>query len=230
MGSAFSKTKKSASRRQNTFSPQAYSSGTCHSCGATAQVVMLSCAHMYCPHCLTRKFATAANKMYYLPPQCCGVDIPLETTRCLLDGTLVSRIEDKAAEKRDDNKTYCSNRPCGHYLPADTFRDQQHTCHYCVQTTCSKCKGPSHVGPCEMCPRCLRPAHPFSCTDGTDDLLDLADDETWMRCPGCGIMVDLEGEEYNMTCYCGTKFCYSCGEVRTTYHIHKELDEKEEDW
>ncbi|KAL4896146.1 hypothetical protein BDV59DRAFT_199357 [Aspergillus ambiguus] len=208
----------------------------CDSCGKNAaKVAELSCKHHHCQHCLTREFGTAAKKMYYTAPQCCGMDISTGLAAPFLKKSLVARLEDKTAEMRDSNKTYCSNRSCGMYLPPGTFEGevQEHTCDICVHTTCLKCKGSSHSGSCEICCRCLGPAHPFTCDDGTDDLLELADDKNWMQCPGCKIMVELVGDEYNMKCPCGTKFCYDCGQIRNTYHVHTKAwgdVEKEKLW
>ena len=42
-------------------------------------------------------------------------------------------------------------------------------------------------------------------------ILQIARENAWKRCPGCRMMVQKASGCFYITCSCGTRFCYDCG-------------------
>ena len=74
----------------------------------------------------------------------------------------------------------------------------------CKTKTCNSCK--AHVDP--------SPDTSHVCQKDADDqdVLALAKQVEWARCPGCEALVELNLGCFHMTCRCKTEFCYRCQE------------------
>ncbi|KAI3323796.1 hypothetical protein HD806DRAFT_495616 [Xylariaceae sp. AK1471] len=156
------------------------------------------CGHEYCRECLEHLFRDAIVDESLFPPRCCRQAIPVNTNRLYLDGDLVQKFEEKAIELSTPNRTYCHHPPCSTFIPPAKVKDGVAHCPECENQTCVTCKGAAHKGDC-----------PFD--EGLQQVLQIANEEGWQRCPKCSTMIALSIGCFHMTCKCRAEFCYRCG-------------------
>ncbi|RYC63074.1 hypothetical protein CHU98_g3131 [Xylaria longipes] len=155
------------------------------------------CRHEYCRECLSDLFKTAMVDESYFPPRCCREDIPVDANRLFLSGDLVQQFKKKSIELSTANRIYCYQPSCSTFIPPSTIKDGVALCPECTVQTCITCKGASHKGDC--------PA------DGAlQQVLQIARQERWQRCPKCSTMVELNTGCFHITCKCRAEFCYLC--------------------
>jgi hypothetical protein len=163
------------SRRQDEPSPQTM----CHICRddyILTEVVTLTCRHHCCRECLNELYrgATADESRY--PPRCCANQpLALEQSRPLINAQILRDFLEKKVEWDTQNRTYCSNRNCGSFIPPGNIRGKDARCTRCRTRTCAECK---------------RAAHDMNTPCGNDGELQgalrLLERNRWRRCEGCG--------------------------------------------
>ena len=133
------------------------------------------------------------------PYQCCKQKIPVTLVRRELGARFVQRYTDFELENSTSNALYCSNTGCSAFIrPADIHGDNG-TCNNCRRLTCHFCRSKAHPG--KLCTQ----------DKETEKVKELATKEGWQQCPNCNHVVIRKGGCLQMTCKCGTGFCYNCG-------------------
>lgn len=153
-----------------------------HECAAClgqfyeVELITASCSHRYCDGCIVRLLETSLTDEKLFPPRCCRQVLPLEEARCFINDATWERYIEKEIEHNDHARTYCSNPACSRYiLPSD------------IRGSLGKCRSRSR----RTCVRCKLVAHPGQCPDPDEEVLALAREEGWRRCPNCRHMVEL---------------------------------------
>lgn len=181
----------------------------------TRELVLFPCGHRYCNGCVRDLFTRSMTDEALFPPGCCRQPVGLPAVQHIISTEMLERYERRRVEIETQDRLYCSNQRCSAFLPANLVRNDRVVCPTCRTVTCTMCKGPAHRGDCPA-DTALR------------QVLDMAGENQWRRCPGCGRMVDLmdgcnhitvrnsyakkDGDETNMNkCVCRTQFCHACG-------------------
>lgn len=144
------------------------------------------CQHHYCDGCLNSLFRLAMNDEDSYPPRCCTQLIPLDDVRLFLNARLVTDFETKKEELDDAKPTYCCVPACSTYISQEHKRENVGTCPECAAETCLLCKEAAHDGDCTV-------------NEADQQLLELATEEGWKRCPRCRRMVELNTGCNHMT-------------------------------
>lgn len=153
-----------------------------HECAAclglfyVVEMLTTTCSHRYCDGCVVRLLETSLADENFFPPRCCHQPLPLEEARCFIDDETWARYTEKQIEHNDQSRTYCSNPTCSRYILPSDVRGNSGTCRSCFRRTCIGCKLVAHTG---------------QCPDPDEEVLVLAREEGWRRCPNCGHMVEL---------------------------------------
>ncbi|PCH45044.1 hypothetical protein WOLCODRAFT_106017 [Wolfiporia cocos MD-104 SS10] len=164
--------------------------------------VRVPCGHYLDIPCFMHLVDKSAHDESLFPPSCCRQAIPDRTLRHYLPPPLIEVLADKGREFSATKRVYCSNPPCSRFLGPRTEDSppQVLTCTACTTQTCSACR------------ERMRAHKPHRC--GRDraqrELLALANQKGWARCPACEHMIELRSGCYHMTCICATQFCYLC--------------------
>lgn len=151
----------------------------CVACNKTKpsfETIETPCSHRYCQQCTIKLFESAITDESLFPPRCCRVPIPLDPIRGLLGNDLSTRFEVRTIERSDPNRIYCSNPLCSQHILPRQVVENVGTCTSCSQRTCTGCK---------------RAAHQGDCPDETQEVLQMAQEEGWMRCFHCQNVVEL---------------------------------------
>ncbi|OJJ45340.1 hypothetical protein ASPZODRAFT_133986 [Penicilliopsis zonata CBS 506.65] len=146
-------------------------------------------------------------------------EISISIVKNVLKPELTKRVEEKAAEKADLDRTYCADSSCSKYILPQFIAEKVATCPVCKHKTCSLCKETTHEGACKE--------------NKYDMLLQLAKKQGWQRCKQCRTLIELKSGcshityvlsypsslphiEYTDTilisCRCGFELCYTCGQ------------------
>ncbi|OCH93923.1 hypothetical protein OBBRIDRAFT_238838 [Obba rivulosa] len=172
--------------------------------------ILAPCGHHYDKRCIVDLFEGAAKDESLYPPRCCKQAIPLVSVQRHMSADALWQFREKSEEFGTLKRVYCASRTCSRFLgpqqaPASrslwSSGPVVKTCPAagCTARTCLRCKsrvaGDGH--------RCVEDAQDL-------DVLALAEDAGWARCPGCETMVELEGGCFHVTCRCNTEFCYVC--------------------
>ncbi|KIP11509.1 hypothetical protein PHLGIDRAFT_477035 [Phlebiopsis gigantea 11061_1 CR5-6] len=159
--------------------------------------VRAPCGHYYDVSCLGDLFRTATIDESLYPPRCCQQSFVLRDVRRYLGDTVARAFEKKALEFGTANRVYCHRPACSAFLGAATSTPRSYLCLSCYIRTCGQCKQADHA--------------PHPCDTAQDrEVLNLAEQEGWKRCPGCSHLVELAYGCYHMTCRCRKQFCYLC--------------------
>ncbi|KAI0809693.1 hypothetical protein GGR55DRAFT_161121 [Xylaria sp. FL0064] len=162
-----------------------------------ADLARAPCKHDYCGECLENLFRSAMLDESLFPPRCCRQDIPVDENRLFLGNDLVEQFTQKSVELATPNRTYCHQPTCSAFIPPTMIKDGTAQCPECKARTCETCKGATHAGDCP--------------TDtGLQQVLEIARQERWQRCPKCFTMIELNTGCFHMTCKCRAQFCYLC--------------------
>lgn len=166
--------------------------GHCVACGDDKDffdVARVPCKnrHEYCKDCLAELFRLSMTDETLFPPRCCTEAIPLQHVRFFLPSDLAKNFEAQYAELSTKNRTYCHQRECSAFVPADAIVGEVATCPKCLSTTCTMCKDPSHTGDCPE-------------DTALQQLVGTANAEQWQRCYQCNRFVELETGCNHMTC------------------------------
>ena len=152
----------------------------CVACGEEKPyktIFTAECSDNYCKGCLTKLFQDAIIDESLFPPRCCRQRISISGVQYLLDPQLIARAERKAIEVDTVDRTYCSRPTCSTFILPEQITRMEATCIECSQMTCVSCKCEAHDGPCR------------STQDA--EVLALAQDSGWQRCPQCQTIVEL---------------------------------------
>ncbi|CAK1354574.1 uncharacterized protein RHO25_001636 [Cercospora beticola] len=171
-------------------------------CNASVdELVRAPCGHHYCAEDVQQVFSLALQNEAFYPPRCCRQPLDFEATRALLGQDLAARFEGKREELDDKARLYCHDGSCSAYIPAINRAYTVALCRTCNEFTCVSCKNRMHPG--RACPP----------DPDKQAILDIARQEGWQKCNGCGNMVELRTGCNHMTCRCKAEFCYVCGET-----------------
>jgi len=144
------------------------------------------CQHHYCDDCLHDLFRSAMTDESLYPPRCCRRPIPYDDIRDFLRPELRAVFEAKREELDDNDRIYCRIPTCSTYISHSHREGNTGKCPTCNTGVCLACKNVAHDGDCPPDP-------------ATQQLLDLAQQEGWRRCPGCSRMIELNTGCYHMT-------------------------------
>ncbi len=173
--------------------------------GSSGDPLYVECGHVWCKSCLNQYFAQSFTNRERFPPRCCRPEgFNLEVIGMHLDDEVLIHIMDKWEEWTTTDPTYCSNMQCNVFVPEYRVDGQWAVCLSCKAKTCVECKEGEarHPAPDQ---------HPDP--EKNEENAKLADVEGWKYCPNrkCNRIVEkIEGCD-TMTCKCGQKFCYRCG-------------------
>ena len=163
-----------------------------------ADIIYLNCGCVYCKECLNAHFRSGlANKASY-PPVCCG-PIDIAAVQGFLDDENMLRYHNSSDEFAADRPIYCANQECAQEFIGDGARvgiqDNRGMmiCPQCALETCATCRE-------------LRDAHAdndgvLECPDSLElaEVKEMADQESWRRCPGCRHLVEkMDGCDHMM--------------------------------
>ncbi|KUJ24245.1 uncharacterized protein LY89DRAFT_572440 [Mollisia scopiformis] len=157
----------------------------------------IPCNHMYCVQCIEELFSQSLVDESLFPPRCCKQPIPVDNVREILAPDFIQTFQDKKQEIETVDRTYCSDPRCSIFMRPKNISGDRATCPTCQQVTCTMCKAPSHDG---ICPA----------DEGTQQVLELARENGWQRCPVCQVMVSISTGCNHMRCRCGAGWCYQC--------------------
>ncbi|GKT47380.1 ATP-dependent RNA helicase DEAH12, chloroplastic [Colletotrichum spaethianum] len=157
------------------------------------------CQHMYCSNCLRDLFERSINDEALFPPRCCGHNIPIDD---MSDNTFFDQFEKtfraKLVEYSTVDRTYCHILTCAAFIPPATIHGDIGICPECQARVCALCKGLEHQD------------HACTKDPATQEVLQLATENNWKRCPSCQAVVELGVGCYHITCRCKDQFCYLC--------------------
>ncbi|KAI1293251.1 hypothetical protein F5Y03DRAFT_332428 [Xylaria venustula] len=172
----------------------------CIACGdikTRADLVQAPCKHDYCGQCLEHLFRSAMVDESLFPPRCCRQDIPIDAIGPFLSDDLIEQFIQKSIELATPNRTYCHQPKCSTFIPSSNIKNGVAQCPKCETQTCETCKGATHGGDCPS-------------DAGIQQVLEIARQEGWKRCPKCSTMIELNMGCYHITCICDAEFCYLC--------------------
>ncbi|KAI1762570.1 hypothetical protein GGR53DRAFT_415339 [Hypoxylon sp. FL1150] len=178
----------------------------CDSCRDTKPILHLAkaaCGHFYCRGCLDRLFHQATVDENLFPPRCCRQNIDIDRVKFFLKPAVAQAFLKKVPEYTSSNRIYCHKADCAAFIPSGSRADDAATCIECGSQTCIACKNAQHDGDCQG-------------DEQLQQVLQLAKEEGWQRCPDCRRMVELVRGCNHITCPCGVKFCYMCAAVWRT--------------
>ncbi|KAH6620583.1 hypothetical protein C7974DRAFT_364271 [Boeremia exigua] len=163
--------------------------------------VSLPCGDRYCIECLKGYFIRATKDEMLFPVRCHKKPIPLNLIAAHLSVDELAAFERASIEFSTVDRTYCSNRACGEFIPPEQIQSATHraSCTFCSTSTCGLCNRSYHGG--------------LDCPDDPElrQTRDLAGELGWQTCFSCGSIVVLRSGCNHMTCCCKAEFCYECG-------------------
>lgn len=136
------------------------------------------CGHAYCRICASHFIEQSFVDESLFPPRCCRLAFPVAAVRQFLGLDIANRYDEKSIERNDPYRTYCSNPQCARYIFPSQVTLYVGTCNACAYKTCTLCKRADH------------PQAP--CAEEDAEVLGLAEQEGWRRCPGCRNLVELK--------------------------------------
>ncbi|EME42772.1 hypothetical protein DOTSEDRAFT_176057 [Dothistroma septosporum NZE10] len=180
---------------------EGFTCSVCHERHRHAAILKLQCNHRYCITCAKELFVRATRDETLFPPRCCKKPIDPELVRGHLSSKERGDYDMASVEFATVNRTYCSNRQCGRFLPQALMdaASRVAVCSSCATSTCCICNNEAHEG--------------LDCPDdpALRETRRVALENGWQTCPGCNGLVQLRSGCNHMTCRCKTEFCYVCG-------------------
>ncbi|EFQ30659.1 IBR domain-containing protein [Colletotrichum graminicola] len=136
------------------------------------------CDHDYCLDCIGELFKACLTGEFQFPPRCCGEPIPIDVDYDAVPAKLMKKVRDKAIELTTLDRTYCRQPTCSTFIPKESIKNDVASCPECRETTCIFCKGAEHAD--------------YACNEdeATQELLKLAEKNSWKRCPTCRALVE----------------------------------------
>ena len=150
--------------------------------------VALPCEHSYCRKCLYRTFKQAMDDpATSFPPRCCQTIPTTLAAEVLSDAELERYFYESILHESGGRRHHCSRRECNQILFPGWIINDVGLCMRCNYWTCMICRGAAHDGDCPK-------------DEDTVELLKLATEKRWQRCPSCAGIVELVQGCYHMTC------------------------------
>ncbi|GAB2281155.1 hypothetical protein Dimus_015759 [Dionaea muscipula] len=200
--------------------------GNCSICSQdwpSIMTITLRCSHKFCSQCI-KTFVDCIVKKSRVPVRCpqlrCKYLISTSECKSFLPVISFDSLERAMAEAHASNEIiYCPYRNCSVMLDRrECFSTQASSsshldnlcveCPVCQRFMCIDCGVPWHTAlSCEEYQN-----FPFQNTNASDTSLHcFAPDGRLRHCQQCSRMVEPAQGCYNITCWCGHEFCYSCG-------------------
>ncbi|KAJ3535609.1 hypothetical protein NM688_g6953 [Phlebia brevispora] len=155
------------------------------------------CGHYYDRSCLVDLYGALTRDEQLFPPRCCQQEFDFAIVRGFLPLQLATLYQEKTKEYRTVDRVYCHRPTCSTFLCSKTAHVTAIRCPRCSALTCGSCKAATHAGvPCVI--------------QSDEEILALAEERGWKRCPGCHHLVELSFGCFHMTCRCRYQFCYLC--------------------
>ncbi|KAF3506290.1 hypothetical protein F2Q69_00003398 [Brassica cretica] len=189
-----------------------------------------SCTHYYCTECTVRYVTTKIEgniAMIKCPDVDCTRLLEPYTCRDIIPGDLFERWDKALCESLivSSEKVYCPFEDCSAMMVVDDDDDQgdevtETECPSCHRLFCARCKVTWHAGiGCEEFQRSGNTRKKNKRSDEEDAMLiQMANKKHWRRCPSCKFYVEKIDGCVHMSCWCGFKFCYSCGATSSYSH------------
>lgn len=173
-------------------------------CPIEGTQVRVACGHYYDVACLLNRVEAATRDESLFPPSCCHQRILDRSFQRHMSPSLAIAYTEKSSEFGTIRRVYCANPLCSRFLGArskgpsvDVFVC---TSPSCTTRTCSRCRSAVHSIATHRC------GHDRS----QKQVLALANEKGWTRCPACDQMIELRSGCHQMTCVCTMQFCYLC--------------------
>lgn len=159
----------------------------CNFCGENfplSSLGNLRCEHYICDNCLIEYFQISLDHVWLFPPRCCNrpIHLSLQVAEVLpadLMERFSQRMDDVAAERSEQNPTYCHVPRCSAGITRSNIIGNKAACPKCEALTCANCKEKYHDnGVCTKKGGFQVP-----------EVDDIAAREGWKRCPSCHQMI-----------------------------------------
>ncbi|KAI7083888.1 hypothetical protein KC356_g7197 [Hortaea werneckii] len=152
----------------------------------TEETIRAPCDHAFCDQCLKRQFEGALRDEALYPPGCCKRPIGFLDVKRRLPAGLAERFEAKMEELDSKNRIYCHVPTCSTFIGIGHRSESVAACPACGKETCVKCKAAKHDGECPE-------------DKDLGEVLALAKQEGWQKCPGCSRVLELARGCHHMT-------------------------------
>ncbi|KAE9407501.1 hypothetical protein BT96DRAFT_104390 [Gymnopus androsaceus JB14] len=196
-----------------------------------------ACQHDFCASCLAQHIETCIDNEIMFPPRCCGQVISLtgnarsspsvenliqslDDLNFGIESALGARLQTKANELDvlPKDRLYCPNPRCAVFIGSwsslkrgqNSTSSKSHQCPACSERVCIFCRDLAHTE--TPCSSHLSAEEKLA----ESQVRNLARDNMWQTCPGCGEMVERTEGCNHLVCRCKTEFCYGCGSLWDT--------------
>ncbi|CAA0823834.1 RING/U-box superfamily protein [Striga hermonthica] len=186
-------------------------------CEEKLQPMMLSikCSHRFCSHCM-KTHVEKKLKFAQIPIRCphlnCKYRVSMNECSSFLPVVTFKSLE-KALEEANIlglDKIYCPYTSCSGLIDTNGSENGCSECNVCGGLVCIVCGVRWHSSmTCEEYQSLSEEEREDFLEDLT--LRRLATDKRWRQCQQCQRLIKLTHSCYQMTCWCGHEFCYSCG-------------------
>lgn len=161
----------------------------CGSCLEDTEIFFESaCGHEFCRDCIRQLFTGAIKDEELYPPRCCGQVIPPGITLRILTYHELRDFSERAIEYAAKDRIYCAEPACSKFIPPSAIHNDHGICPECHQETHVPCRSLAHPG--VDCPL----------DDSLQNVLALAEVESWQRCFNCRTLVELQHGCNHITC------------------------------
>jgi len=175
-------------------------------------MILGSCNHNYCRDCIANYFVTELKekRLPLLCPECrtevSPYDLEMLFTKDQLD-TYQKFTLDTMIEKNPQLYSCCPTADCGYVFVWEKGESPDFKCLKCKKRYCLRCKCDYHEkSTCEQYQQWAKENG-----RGDDLFQEFIQGQNFKKCPGCLRFVEKESGCNHMTCRCGQKFCYACG-------------------
>ncbi|KAJ0807061.1 putative transcription factor C2H2 family [Helianthus annuus] len=180
--------------------------------------VTLKCSHKCCSHCL-KAYVDEKVGLSEVPIRCpspkCRYYISAPEHKSFLPVGSFMSLEEALLEPKAcaADKFYCPFADCAVLLDPSSDADSTDNrvkCPVCSRFICVKCGVRWHASvSCDEFQEVS--AEEMDVVDGDAAFDCLVENRRWKRCQMCERMIELTHGCYDLTCWCGHEFCYSCG-------------------
>lgn len=161
---------------------------SCYEKVNTREVFTSSCGHAFCRACTRQLFLGGIRDEELYPPRCCGNIIPPGIAMRFLDFQELKDFSERAIEYGAKDRLYCADVSCSKFIPPFSVHGEYGQCRRCNQETHLPCRALAHPG--------------VDCPMDTElqNVLAIANEESWTRCYNCRTMVELTVGCNHMRC------------------------------
>ncbi|KAI3725785.1 hypothetical protein L1987_65578 [Smallanthus sonchifolius] len=191
---------------------------TCCEDKPTLMMVTLKCSHKFCSHCM-KAYVDEKVGLSEVPIKCpspkCRYYISTPEHKSFLPVDSFMLLEETLLEPNGlvSDKFYCPFPNCAVLLDPSPDVDSTNncvTCPVCRRFVCVKCGVRWHSS--VSCDKFQEVSTgEMDAIDGEVAFDCLVENRRWKRCQMCERMIELTHGCYDLTCWCGHEFCYSCG-------------------